>query len=103
MQTTPSGLHDKYGRRRTAIRGTFLQNLTSLEDVEAKFVVGRSSEVAVRAAFAREVAKTPEQYLQLDMEARHPRMQPFQFRLLDTPCVAACCLRHCYLVNIRVI
>lgn len=70
MQTTPSAADDKYARRRQAIRDTFLKNLTALEDVETKFVVGRSSESHVRQAFAEEVALYPDQHLHLDMEVR---------------------------------
>lgn len=68
MQTAPSGPQEKYGKRRQAIRHTFLKNLTAIADVEAKFVVGRSMEEHTVKSFEREVARAPHMFMNLDVE-----------------------------------
>lgn len=68
MQTNPSAAKDKYGQRRKAIKDTFLQSLTAIPDVEARFVVGRSSNREANRAFSQELKQNPGLYMNLDME-----------------------------------
>lgn len=71
VQTNPSSPKDKYGKRRKAIRDTFLDSLTAVPDSETKFVVGRSTDKRASRAFAQEVSLHPDQYFHLDMEVCH--------------------------------
>ena len=75
VQTAPSGPKEKYGRRRQAIRHTYLKNLTAMATVEAKFVVGRSMEQHTAAALEQEVARSPQLYMQLDVEVAFLHMK----------------------------
>lgn len=70
VQTTPSEMQHRYYERREAIMNTFLDGLTSLADVEVRFVAGRTADEEVLKEFTFETSLHPNLYMHLDMEVR---------------------------------
>ena len=56
-----------YGKRRAAIRDTFLPALSTMPETEFKFVVGHSADIFVTASMAVEEARYPGSFMHLNM------------------------------------
>lgn len=70
VQTTPSYRSSSYGRRRGAIRDTFLPDFATLPDSEFKFVIGQTGDPLVTASMAYEELLHPGTFMHLNMTVR---------------------------------
>jgi len=74
MQTPADGESGDYGRRRKAIRETFLEGMQETTGIEAKFVVGQVTDPKLARAASAEQSRYTSSFLTLDVEVS-PKLQ----------------------------
>lgn len=74
MQSPADGEFGDYGRRRKAIRETFLPNLDNVPGIEAKFVIGQVTDPGLARKIEAEQSRYAKSFLAVDAEVRpfHP-------------------------------
>jgi len=84
LQTAAKGVDSKFGKRRAAIRDTWLPIANSLNHTVTRFVMGKSDDPIIAQKLQREMKLFPDEFLELDTIVR-----PLQMRapLVLTTCV----------------
>lgn len=70
LQSAAKGIDSKYGKRRKAIRDTWLPAAKSLKDTVVRFVVGVEHNPVILEKLQREMAQFKDEFLSLDVEVR---------------------------------
>lgn len=86
LQTAAKGVDSKFGKRRAAIRDTWLPAAKSLDGAETRFVVGNADDAVIMEKLRAEMQKFKDEFMHMDMRVRLP---PGRLRAAALPCLPA--------------